>query len=86
MPWQLEIRRRALRQLARLPEHERNAIESTLDRLIVDPTTADLKKLGGKQGEWRIRVGRWRVILELDNHSGLMTVVDVLPRDRAYRD
>jgi mRNA-degrading endonuclease RelE of RelBE toxin-antitoxin system len=61
-------------------------VRAALRRLRDEPGAGDLKKLAGRSGEWRLRVGRWRVILGLDNASGIITVVRVLPRDRAYRD
>ncbi|MGE3913559.1 MAG: type II toxin-antitoxin system RelE/ParE family toxin [Chloroflexota bacterium] len=39
----------------------------------------------GRPGEWRIRVGAWRIVVELDTHAGTMTVLRVLPRRDAYR-
>ena len=45
-----------------------------------------MKKLGGADDEWRLRVGRWRVLLDLDNQTGVITITRILPRDRAYRD
>ena len=51
-----------------------------------DPGTSDIRKLGGRRGEWRVRVGRWRVTLELDNEAGVINVTRVLPRKEAYRD
>ncbi|MGH2603135.1 MAG: type II toxin-antitoxin system RelE family toxin [Dehalococcoidia bacterium] len=57
-----------------------------LEQLLVDFGSGDAKKLAGRPNEWRLRVGRWRVILELDNQAGLINATRVLPRDRAYRD
>ncbi len=55
-----------------------------LDRLSMDVGSTDIGKLAGRRGEWRIRVGRWRVILELDNTAGLINVARVLPRKDTY--
>ena len=46
----------------------------------------DLKRLRGEPREWRLRVGDWRVRLDLDAGAQLITVLRVLPRGRAYRD
>jgi mRNA-degrading endonuclease RelE of RelBE toxin-antitoxin system len=45
----------------------------------------DLKRLHGRR-EWRLRVGDWRVRLDLDHGAETLTVLRVLPRGRAYRD
>ena len=86
MPWQLALTRRAQRDLDRLGDREREAIEARLGRMVDDPGGADVKKLGGRGDEWRLRVGRWRVILRLDNAAGTIYALRVLPRSEAYRD
>jgi len=60
-------------------------VEQALERLLRDLGTAGLRKLAGRRGEWRIRVGRYRVILELDNAAGELIVTRILPRKDAYR-
>ncbi len=85
MPWKLIIAPRAERDLAALPARDREAIRQVLRRLANAPDTTDLKKLGGRRGEWRVRVGRWRLILELNNATGEMSITRVLPRKDAYR-
>ena len=83
MPWRLEVSRRARRDLAALDTETRRAVGQALTRLSDDPSGADLKKLAGRQ--WRLRVGQWRVLVELDNATGQMTVTRVLNRRDAYR-
>jgi len=46
----------------------------------------DLIRLQGGSGEWRLRVGEWRVRLDMDTAAHTITVLHVLPRGRAYRD
>jgi mRNA-degrading endonuclease RelE of RelBE toxin-antitoxin system len=57
-----------------------------LDRLGAEFGQLDVIKLGGGGNRWRLRVGRWRVILALDNTAGTITVTRVLDRKEAYRD
>jgi mRNA-degrading endonuclease RelE of RelBE toxin-antitoxin system len=85
MSWQLNYSRRAIRDMRAVPEQQRRNIRERLRDAASDPGSADLRKLGGGDKEWRLRVGRWRVIIGFDNDSGTMTVLRVLPRDRAYR-
>jgi mRNA interferase RelE/StbE len=86
MPWRVIITARAQRELDRLPRGDRLAVIEALDALPANFGAAAVKKLGGRTREWRLRVGRWRVIMELDNRSGVMTVTHVRPRPSAYRD
>jgi mRNA-degrading endonuclease RelE of RelBE toxin-antitoxin system len=85
MSWDLDYSRRAIRDMRAIPLNDRSLINRRLRLAADDPGTADLRKLAGGSNEWRLRIGRWRAILELDNSSGTMTVLRVLPRDRAYR-
>ena len=45
----------------------------------------DVKKLEGGEGEWRLRVGAWRVIFAFDP-PGFITILAVVHRRDAYRD
>ena len=67
-----------------MPHRDRAAIQRAIDRMSADPSSVDLAKLSGDQ--WRVRVGRWRIIVELDNHDGLIIVTSVLARKDADRD
>jgi mRNA interferase RelE/StbE len=86
MPWSLHVTRTARKDLSNLPAREREAVRDALDRLALDPVRTDFRKLAGRGNEWRLRVGRWRVIVEMDNAAGLLRILRVLPRGRAYRD
>ena len=86
MPWEVGLTRRAIRDLDDLSERDRSAVEEAIARLAAEPGTRDLRKLSGRSNEWRLRVGRWRVILELDNAAGQILVIRVLPRNEGtYR-
>jgi mRNA interferase RelE/StbE len=84
MPWRVETSRRARRDLAGMSAAERAAVEATLKRLAADPSSVDLKKLAGSDG-WRVRVGQWRILLDLDSPAGVMRVSRVLNRRDACR-
>jgi mRNA interferase RelE/StbE len=77
---------RARRDLRRLdPPVQRRVVEA-LDRLTSDAPTGDIVRLAGVEDEWRLRVGDWRVRFTRDPETGLIQVLRVLPRGRAYRD
>lgn len=85
MPWELIVLPRAARDLATLPDRDRAVVGQALENLRDDPGQADLAKLSGRVGQWRLRVGRWRVILELRTNEGRIYVLRVLQRKDAYR-
>lgn len=60
-------------------------IVAARDKLTGDPPTGNVVKLASAE-EWRLRVGDWRVRFVRDPQTGVVYVVHVLPRRRAYRD
>jgi mRNA interferase RelE/StbE len=76
---------RARRDLQRLDPPVQRRIIDALDRLTGDSPAGDVVKLTGLEDEWRLRVGGWRVRFQRDS-SGVIHVLRVLPRGRAYRD
>jgi mRNA interferase RelE/StbE len=86
MPWQVRLSPRAEKELARLSRTEREAVMRALRRLSADFGAGDVTKLAGGGNRWRLRVGRWRALLELDNESGTILVTRVVARKDAYRD
>ena len=81
MYYRLEIMEEARRQLRALPREERRKIGHRLDALQVD-LAGDVKKLTRTTGEYRLRVGRWRVLFLLE--SDLISVYAVKARKEAY--
>jgi mRNA interferase RelE/StbE len=82
-PWSVEFERRAAKDLERLDRPVRQRVFTAIERLADDPQSAWLRKLAGRL-ESRLRVGDWRVIVELDVAQRTIVVVRVLPRGRAY--
>ena len=82
-PWSVEFERRADRDLGRLDPQVRQRVLAAIDRLRTDPGSADLRRLKGRP-ESRLRVGDWRVIIELDIAARTIIIQRVLPRGRAY--
>jgi len=89
MNWQYSFARRAERDLESVNDDgDRSRIFEALDRLAANPVRGDVDvtKLGGTGDQWRLRVGRWRVIFEYDRSSHLILVTRVLPRNEGtYR-
>jgi mRNA interferase RelE/StbE len=77
---------RARRDLKRLDPPVQRRIVDALDRLTGEPPAGDVVKLAGSDDEWRLRVGDWRVRFQRDPETGVVYVLRVLPRGRAYRD
>lgn len=76
---------RAARDFKRLDPPVQRRVVNALDRLTGEPAAGDVVKLANVD-EWRLRVGDWRVRFQRNAESGVVYVMRVLPRGRAYRD
>ena len=74
----------ARRDLARLSTEDQDRVITAALGLLQNPPRGDIKKLAGTEGEWRLRVGRWRIRFAFGDDA--VIVQRVLPRDRAYRE
>lgn len=86
MAWRIRLSRTARKQLANVPQQDRERVIAALDRLADDPYQTDIRKLTGSNDEWRLRVGQWRVRFSFDYETNAIDILRVLPRGRAYRD
>jgi mRNA interferase RelE/StbE len=71
--------------LARLPLNWQKRIVAKVKEVAVDPYAPNnnLTKLQGRDG-YRLRVGDWRVIYELQDERLVMLVLDMGPRGDIY--
>ncbi len=84
MSYEIQIRRRVQKALARLPQKEYERVRDAIRALAEDPRPAGCIKLTGREG-WRIRVGRYRVIYEIEDVVRVVTVLDVGHRRDVYQ-
>ena len=77
--------RDAIKVLRRMPRNTARLIRSKIDGLAQDPYAPNnnVKKLVGRPG-YRLRVGDWRVIYDLDNGLRILSVERIAPRGGAY--
>ena len=68
------------------PENIRDTIDAKIEALAADPTAANnnVKPLRGAPG-FRLRVGDWRVLYEIDHQRRLVQVRSIRNRGEAYR-
>jgi len=82
--WQVVVTPSVKKQLARLERPERERIIQVLDNLRYNPFNFDVRPLKGRP-EWRLRVGRWRVILRVDQQNLVIVAVSLGPRGDVYK-
>ena len=76
--------RRAQKELGNLPNPEYLQVRDAIAHLANDPQPPGCKKLSGRDG-WRIRIGNYRVIYDINDRELLVTVVRVGNRRDIYR-
>ena len=80
----VSILRRAQRELARLPAEDYSRVRDAILGLAEEPRPTGCLRLTGRDG-WRIRVGVYRVIFEIDDAQQAVTVLHVGHRRDVYR-
>jgi len=80
----LEILRSAQKQLAHIDRHDQLRIITAIRSLADEPHPAGSKKLSGRDA-WRIRVGTYRIIYEIQHDRLLVLVVSIGHRRAVYR-
>jgi mRNA interferase RelE/StbE len=79
----LRFTRSAQKDLRRLDPPVRTRVLTSIDSLIEEDRSLDVRRLTGSE-HFRLRVGDWRVIFDLDHEAHTLLVRHILPRGRAY--
>ena len=85
MIWRVQWRSRARADLAALDPRVRQRVLAAMARL-AEANEGDVTKLQGRNAEWRLRVGDWRVILTFDYPNSAFTVLRIQHRREVYRE
>jgi mRNA interferase RelE/StbE len=88
MSWRIEIKPSAERQYSKLDRDTRCRIKSALvdlegcERPFLHP---HMRPLSGRlKGDYRLRVGGWRVLITPDGAASVLHVYAIVPRGDAY--
>jgi mRNA interferase RelE/StbE len=74
----------ALKALRWMPRNTADLIRRKIQEVAVDPATSrNVKKLKGRDG-YRLRVGDWRIVYDLDNGVLVLIVIEIGPRGSIY--
>ena len=60
-------------------------IRAAIHALADVPRPPGCRKLEGRQDEWRVRLGMWRVVYRIEDGRLVVVVVRVAPRGGVYR-
>jgi mRNA interferase RelE/StbE len=85
MPYRIELTHRAEKDLDRLPTDVKIRIIHKIETLSENPRPHGVEKLSGEEGFYRIRVGDYRVIYEIQDDVILVLVLRLGHRSDIYR-
>jgi mRNA interferase RelE/StbE len=77
--YSLLILRNAARQLSALPPEIYLEVRDRIRMLAVDPLPSESRRIEGRNG-WRLQLGNFRVIYEVDRPAARVVVLDVSRR------
>jgi mRNA interferase RelE/StbE len=79
------LERAAEKDLRNLPTKLHRRIIVTIQGLAKNPRPSGCRKLTGADDDWRIRVGEYRIVYEIDNVAKAIRVNRVRHRREVYR-
>jgi mRNA interferase RelE/StbE len=82
MPREIEIRNKAEKDLKTIPKRDGERIAKAITAL-QSGSSGGIKRLTNFTPEYRLRVGDWRVLFEMDSRK--ITIYRILHRREAYR-
>jgi len=85
VPYRVVMAPPARKQLAALPSDVQDQIRPEIVALGANPRPRGSQKLKGPSGEYRIRVGDYRVIYGIDDNNRLVGITRVAHRRDVYR-
>lgn len=80
----IEWSNRAIQDAQRLDPGVRRRVIEAIERF-ASTGAGDVRRLRGRNREWRLRVGKWRVLLAYNLGDATVLILRVLPRAEAYR-
>jgi mRNA interferase RelE/StbE len=84
-PYSVQFRPSAAKALEKLDGQIRARILRSITALAGDPRPSGVKSLTGEPGLWRIRVGDYRVVYEIEDDELVVLVVRVAHRSTVYQ-
>jgi mRNA interferase RelE/StbE len=83
--YRLAIRPAAERDLRALPPAIRARVDAHIRALAETPRPRGVERLRGPQGGWRLRVGDYRILYDIDDGQQLVVMARVRHRRDVYR-
>lgn len=82
--WKARFGADAEKDFAKLQPHDQTRVTHALDKLCLDPGACDFHRLRGRP-EWRLRVGKLRVLIHTERDLGVFLVIRIDSRGDVYK-
>jgi len=82
--YEIIFSKKAAKFISSLPEGYKNKIKETVSVLKENPYGYPYKKIRGETNVYRIRVGEYRILYEIDKNDNLIIILKVDKRERVY--
>lgn len=83
--YEVLLESRAQRDLRRLSPEAFRRVVRAVQGLAVDTRPPGCRKIVGSRSDWRLRVGDYRIVYEIDDAARMVRVMYVRHRRDAYR-
>ena len=83
--YEITFARSARKELQALPSAVAERVLKKVESLARDPRPAGCRKLRGPTNLWRLRVGEYRIIYDIDDDNRIIDIVIIRHRSDAYR-
>lgn len=74
----------AITERKRLTLEARKRVDLGLQKLANDPRPSNSRKLAGSRFDWRLRIGDYRILYEIEDDARQITVWRIAHRREAY--
>jgi mRNA interferase RelE/StbE len=84
LAYSIRIPQSAVKTLAHLNKPDRERVAAAIDDLADNPRPNGVRSVVKEPGAFRIRVGDYRVLYEIDDDPPVVTILKIAHRSRAY--
>ncbi|PSL19866.1 type II toxin-antitoxin system RelE family toxin [Dyadobacter jiangsuensis] len=84
--YKVSIKNSALKEIQQIPKDFRIKIIETIDSLANNPRPGGVKKLENFRNSYRVRVGQYRIVYEIEDRQLVVEVIKVGNRKEVYRN
>lgn len=85
MTFKVKYSNRAIKFLRKIGANDAKRVFEKIERLTREPLPRETKKIVGSDSLFRVRVGDYRILYEVDSNYRIIGIVNIDNRDKAYK-